>query len=271
MPAWSPDGRDDRVRVGSARRAASTRSTSRRGVEQPAGRRCARRDRGGRLWRPTERPSPSRRSTAPSARLMVGANNIADAAEDVFPFRPQWISADEVLYTADGKSNAGPSRAARRATIEFSARRGVHAHAVHAQAARVRRTRRRSRCAASCIRPSRPTARGSRSRALGDLWLAPTTEGERHAGAPHQRRLRRHRSGVVAGWPAAGVLRPIATGRWTCGSAICAAGVDRKLASGAWRAAWSPDGTRIAFLDADAELHVVDVATGQTRKVARSA
>src|SRR6185295_491440 len=42
------------------------------------------------------------------SRLMVSApsggdRNIADPDEDVFPFRPQWVSPSEVLYTADGK------------------------------------------------------------------------------------------------------------------------------------------------------------------------
>src|SRR5882672_7828489 len=42
-------------------------------------------------------------------RLMVGDRNIADADEDVFPFRPQWISRNELLYTADGKIKRRPA------------------------------------------------------------------------------------------------------------------------------------------------------------------
>ena len=42
------------------------------------------------------------------SRLMVvdgasGERNIADPDEDVFPFRPQWISQNQLLYTADGR------------------------------------------------------------------------------------------------------------------------------------------------------------------------
>jgi Tol biopolymer transport system component len=44
------------------------------------------------------------------SRLMIGdlatgagqGRNIADPDEDVFPFRPQWVSPSELLYTADG-------------------------------------------------------------------------------------------------------------------------------------------------------------------------
>jgi Tol biopolymer transport system component len=37
---------------------------------------------------------------------------------------------------------------------------------------------------------------------------------------------------------------------------------------GIWWPRWSPDGTRIAYSTTDDEIHVVDVATGQIRKVA---
>ena len=35
-------------------------------------------------------------------RLRIGSTNLADRGEDVFPFRAQWISAGDLLYTADG-------------------------------------------------------------------------------------------------------------------------------------------------------------------------
>jgi len=39
---------------------------------------------------------------AGAARLMRGQQELA-ANEDVFPFRAQWVSATEFIYTADGK------------------------------------------------------------------------------------------------------------------------------------------------------------------------
>ena len=47
--------------------------------------------------------SPAAASTPPApTRLMLDAREVA-ASEDYFPFRAQWLSADEFLYPADGK------------------------------------------------------------------------------------------------------------------------------------------------------------------------
>jgi imidazolonepropionase-like amidohydrolase len=43
-------------------------------------------------------------------------------------------------------------------------------------------------------------------------------------------------------------------------------GADRKLATRAMSAAWAPDGRRIAFLDPESQLQVVEVASGQVRQ-----
>ncbi|MBI3490879.1 MAG: PD40 domain-containing protein, partial [Acidobacteria bacterium] len=59
--------------------------------------------------------------TGSRSRLMVGRRNIADPDEDVFPFRPQWVSAGELLYTADGKIKRRPAAGGAARTVEFSA------------------------------------------------------------------------------------------------------------------------------------------------------
>src|SRR4051794_25101814 len=55
------------------------------------------------------------------SRLMVGERNIADADEDVFPFRPQWISPTELFYTADGKIKRRSTTGGAARIVEFSA------------------------------------------------------------------------------------------------------------------------------------------------------
>src|SRR5262245_16823202 len=55
------------------------------------------------------------------SRLMIGGRNIADPDEDVFPFRPQWISQTEVLYTADGKIKRRPAARGPARVVEFTA------------------------------------------------------------------------------------------------------------------------------------------------------
>src|SRR5439155_25745197 len=60
------------------------------------------------------------------SRLMVvdgasGERNIADPDEDVFPFRPQWISQNQLLYTADGKIKKRPAGGGAAQVVEFTA------------------------------------------------------------------------------------------------------------------------------------------------------
>src|SRR5262245_17964557 len=55
------------------------------------------------------------------SRLMIGDHNLADADEDVFPFRPQWLSPSEILYTGDGKIKRRPVTGGPARVIEFTA------------------------------------------------------------------------------------------------------------------------------------------------------
>ena len=71
------------------------------------------------------------------------------ADEDVFPFRAQWTSPTEVIYTADGKIKK--RSIARRIGDADRVHRGrvVHAHALQARRPRLRFAHARDRCAAS--------------------------------------------------------------------------------------------------------------------------
>ena len=92
------------------------------------------------------------------SRLDDRRTNIADPDEDVFPFRPQWVSQTEVLYTADGKIKRRPAAGGAAGVVEFTADVSFTRPAFTPK----RRTfdlRGRSRCAASCIRSCRPTGR----------------------------------------------------------------------------------------------------------------
>ena len=53
-------------------------------------------------------------------RSPIADRNIADADEDVFPFHPQWISPNSLLYTADGKIKKRPSGGGAAQIIEFT-------------------------------------------------------------------------------------------------------------------------------------------------------
>ena len=204
------------------------------------------------------------------SRLMIGASNIADAAEDVFPFRPQWISADEVLYTADGQIKRRPAAGGAARTIAFSADVTFTRPAFTPKRRAFDRTRRRIRCAASCILPSRPTARMSRSvRSAICGSRRPSEATSRRNASPvtsSSKPIRRGRR-----MAAAGILRPTATGRWTSGCATCG---PASIASSRRGARGAPPGRptarRSSFIDARRRTARRRRRDRQTREGARS-
>ena len=98
-PTWSPDGKE--IAFTSTRSAspgvyAITPGGSERLVAAAAG------NVGTPAWTPDGSSVVYSVTNAGVARLMLGTRELA-ADEDVFPFRAQWISPTELLYTADGK------------------------------------------------------------------------------------------------------------------------------------------------------------------------
>lgn len=261
MPAWSPDGREiafvsDREPRGIYARQVDS------GVE-----RTLAVDAGvlySPSWAPDGRSVAYVAVDAAATRLMAGGVNVADAGEDVFPFRPQWMSAGEWLYTADGVVKRRTRGAAAR-PVPFSAEVAF---------TRAPFTPARRNFAPDGPQPVRglmhpalsPDGSTIAFAALGDLWLVGTNEA-----APVPRRVTNDvfvetnpvwapdgrsiayssdRDGAVALW-----VRDLA------------AATDRRIAADGTTAAWSPDGARLAYLDADSQLRVVEVANREQRQV----
>lgn len=263
MPAWSPDGREiafvsDRsegrgvyarqVDTGTERQLAADAAV----LYSPS-------------WAPDGRAIAYVAVDGATARLMVGGANIADAGEDIFPFRPQWVSGAELLYTADGvvKRRARAGGAAR--PVPFAAEIAF---------TRAAFTPKRRDFTPEGPQPVRglmhpvisPDGATIAFAALGDLWLVSTRAGDavprrvtndvfietNPVWAPDGRSLAysSDRDGAVALW-----VRDVA------------AGTDRRIAADGTTASWSPDGSRLAYLDGDAQLRVVQIANRESRQV----
>jgi Tol biopolymer transport system component len=205
---------------------------------------------------------PSTGSGSPRA-TSSGDRNIADPDEDIFPFRPQWISATEVLYTADGKIKRRPAAGGPARAIEFTADVSFTRPAFTP-------TRKNFNLAGpqpahGIVHPVvSPDGAQVAFAALGDLWAM------RVSGAPE--RLTRDASvDADPAWSPDG--RSLAYSSDRGGSMNLwvrdlQSGADRQLTRGAgaaMQASWSPDGTRIAFGDPDGQIQIVDVATGAIR------
>jgi Tol biopolymer transport system component/imidazolonepropionase-like amidohydrolase len=193
-----------------------------------------------------------------------GDRNIADPDEDVFPFRPQWVSQNELLYTADGKIKRRPVAGGAATVIEFTA---------DVSFTRPAFTPKRRPYDLSGPQPVRgivhpavsPDGKQVAFTAVGDLWVMPV------GGSP-QRLTRDAWVEADPAWSPDGTSLVYSSDR---GGSMnlwvrdLQSGADRQVTRGtaaAMQAAWSPDSTRIAFSDPEGQILIVDVKSGAVTK-----
>ena len=194
------------------------------------------------------------------SRLMVGGRNIADADEDVFPFRPQWVSQTELLYTADGKIKRRPAAGGAARVIEFTA---------DVSFTRPAFTPKRRSFDRSGAQPAHgimhpvvsPDGTQVAFAAVGDLWTMAIGGSPKRlthdafldtdpAWSPDGKRLAysTDRDGFMNVW-----VRDLESG------------ADRqltRLTAAAMQSSWAPDGSRIAFSDPEGQIQIIDVKSG---------
>jgi len=190
----------------------------------------------------------------------VVANNKSDLVldgravtsnEDVFPFRAQWTSPTEFIYTADGKIKKRSTTGGSAATIEFTAAvsftRTPYTHRVHDFDSRT------SRPVQGILSPViSPDGTQVVFAALGDLWLMPVGGAAKKitndrfvetdpTWSPDGKSIAysSDRDGVMDLW-----VRDIESG------------ADKKVASEATKAAWAPRGSEIAYITRQGALAV---------------
>ncbi|MGP4020317.1 amidohydrolase family protein [Saccharopolyspora sp. 5N708] len=196
--------------------------------------------------------------------LIVGDRKISQPGEDVFPFAPRWFSADELLYTADGRIRRRDLRTGAAREVPFTAEVSVRSVVDRPSVRDFDATA--PRPVKGLVSPAlSPDGQQVACRALGGIWLLrPNREPEAliadgnynsdPAWSPDGRTLvfASDRSGQLDLW-----LHDFATGG------------QRQLTDleGDESApAFSPDGRSVAFVSGSS-VRTVDIATGEVREV----
>ena len=208
-----------------------------------------------------------------TSSLHIGGQAIT-GDENAFPFRASWASPTEIIYTSDGLIRRRSIAGGEAQTIPFTATlvvsRADYERRVRDPFATAQRT------AKGIVGPAlSPDGNSVAFVALGDLWLMRIGEEPRNitndrfldaepAWSPDGRRIAwsTDRGGQLLDL----FILDVATGE---------ARQLTRIPTSAMGAAWSRDGSRIAFLDVDAiwrraSVSVVDVATGQVTKIQES-
>jgi Tol biopolymer transport system component/imidazolonepropionase-like amidohydrolase len=184
------------------------------------------------------------------SELMLDGREIT-GDEDVFPFRAQWPSPTDVIYTADGKIKKRPINGGSASTIEFTAAvsftRTPYKHAVRDFDSPTERPVRG--IMAPVISPDGTQVAFA---ALGDLWLMPIAAPTSLGASGQANRLTNDRFVEIhPTWSPDGRSLAFSSDRdgtmdlWV---RELATGAERKVASEATKASWAPRGNEIAYI-----------------------
>ena len=184
------------------------------------------------------------------SNLVLDGNEVT-RGEDVFPFRAQWTSPTEFLYTADGLIKKRAISGGAATPVEFTAAvsftRSTYQHRAHDFDSRAERP------VLGIMSPViSPDGSQVAFVALGDLWLMPI------GGAAHKLTNDRFVE-MDPTWSPDG--RSIAfssdrDGTMDLWVRDVASGADRKAASQATKASWAPRGNEIAYINGAGELAI---------------
>jgi Tol biopolymer transport system component len=203
-------------------------------------------------------------STETTSILKVSGRAVAED-EDVFPFPAEWVSDDELVYSADGKIRRRDLSSGVVRDIPFSARIDLDRPAYRGKRYDFDSTRKRPvRGIASPVLS--PDGRRIVFGALNDLWVMRI--GERPRRLTDDGYLE-----ADPAWSSDGRFLAYSSDR--AGSMDLylrdmATGSTRRLTSGPGAEAapsWSPDGSRLAYQDNVGTTFTVDVATGGVREI----
>ena len=233
------------------------------GAEQPARRLTVSRDRQFFGTTPGSIQCGSGRTFWSAATVVSSGGRRAGDGEDAFPFPPQWLTRNELLYTADGHIKRWTAQGGSSSVIPFTATLQLH----RPDYPRVHRDLQPQtpQRVLGIVNPAvSPDGTKIAFTAVGDLWLLPS--GQQPIQLTNDPFVE-----IDPAWSRDGTRLAYACDRggnmdvWVHdfrGGADVQITKEKGPVSGV---AWSPDGQDIAFLVNRSELHVVSVATGDRR------
>jgi Tol biopolymer transport system component len=262
-PAWSHDGSEIAFVSGTGAIATSIQSVNASGQVKTILTASA----GAHVDSPTYSPDGNRLAyteiAAGKSRLMVAGQPVG-TADDVFPFPPTWLSANELLYTGNGKILATTIGGKTR-TIPFHAKFDLNRPSYRHRTYDFDSTAPHQ--AKGIVAPAlSPDGNSIVFEALNQFWLMEI------GGKPRQLTHDNFYKQSPA-WSPDG--KQIAFSSDKAGTADIyiydlAAQTERRVTSlndsAELDPAWSPDGKKIAFLKQDSTTYIVDLASGEIKE-----
>lgn len=264
-PSWSPDG--TRLAFVSGTSASATRIEVIDGsgarttfATAPAGARF-----NSPSWSPEGKNIAYVQFASNRSQLFVSGRQVAPN-NDVFPFPARWLSANELLYTADGKVRILELASGSAREVPFEATVTLNRPSYRRKHHDFDSLRRRQ--AKGIVGPAlSPDGRRVAFQALNQIWVA-----DLHSGRSRQMTVDRYYKSDPA-WSPDGAMLAYSSDKagtpdiYVLNLASRSEERVTSLPGAEVSAAWSPDGRAIAFQDQTGATHVVTLGSGDTRMV----